>query len=358
MFSKILHEKCGHVARNLIAPEKIAYSVAILTLIGLITLQTAVTAGDEVFRALAVKGGVTLHHGNENSPLKAGQTIAAGDELELAAGGFAGLVAMGGSSVELKKAGKYKAGDLAKKYGGKSGSMAQKFATYIASQMTQQSSGTSTENYQTKMESTGAVERVNGGNVRVVDKTMELATGKKTEEISTEPESMPEKMQIIMPRTTKIMDGKVNFSWKHDASIPQYVVSVRNREHHVLFEESVTGNGLTVNLVPLGLSDDECYFWSVRPAGADDEKRSDEFALCTMTAAEQHAITDSLKILTSELGSTKTATAQLILASFYEQNELFTRAELCYREAALLAPDVDDVLIAGREFHKRQGIAE
>lgn len=352
-----MRRKCGHVANNRTVPKTIVCH-AVLVLLGLVGWQTAATAGDVLFRALAVNGSVTLHHGSENTPLKSGQTIMAGDELELAAGGFAGLVAAGGSSVELKKAGKYKAGDLAKKYSQKGGGIAQKFATYVASQMTEQSGESNAENYQSKMESTGAVERAQGGNVAIVDKTVELATGEKKAETTGTPETMPEKIQVIMPRTTKIMDNKVNFSWKQDESTPQYAVILRNREHRILFEESVAGNGLTVNLVPLGLSDDECYFWSVRPVGSDDDRSSDEFALCTMTAAQQHAINDTLTMLTNELGDTKTATAQLILASFYEQNELFTRAELCYREAARLAPEVNDISIAERQFHKRQGIAE
>lgn len=318
---------------------------------------TAAAPAGELFKVLAVNGGVMLRRAAERTPLKAGQSVAAGDEIEIAGGGFAGLVTPAGRPVELRSTGVFKAGELARKHSGTTG-VAQKFAAYVTAQMMQQSGGSTRQNYQTKMESTGAVERATNDRVDIVGKTVELAGGEKTGQLPAEPEQLPERMQALMPRTGKVMDLRLDFSWKPEPGVGRYSLLIRDRDFNIVFEEDITGKRLSVNLAPLALKPDECYFWSVRPDAADDSRRSEEYALCIMPAAEQRAVADSVRLLTEELGTLQTATAQMILAAFYEQNEIFTRADRCYREAARLAPDVADIAVAHRRFLARLGVEE
>lgn len=332
--------------------------IAISFAISLTAFQYASAEGKALFRTLAVKGGVAMRHNGQQTTLHTGQIIADGDELEIAEDGFVGLVGAGGGAVELKRRGRYKAADLAKQYGGgKQSGVARKFADYVAAQLTRdQPEESDNRNYQTKMESTGAVERAVGEKVDVIGKVIEIAIDqneKESREISSE--NNIQRMTAVMPRSGKNFGDKITLSWLPANGTTKYRVLIRDREHNILFEQNVTNNSCIVNMLPLRLKPDECYFWSVRPYEKNDDYSSDEYAICIITKEEQTLIVDTLARLNSELGSLKTATAQLVLAAFYEQNELFANADICYNEAKRLAPDVGDIEEAARRFRVRLG---
>lgn len=321
----------------------------------------AASAGGALFKVLTVKGQIQVKQGENKSVLRAGQSLQSGDEFDISTGGFIGLIGINGGSVELKKPGHYKAADLAKQYSGKKEGAAYKFASYIADQMTQQDEEESnSQNYRSKMESTGAVERATGENVNILSKTIELAGGNsdKSKQLykTGQTTDFDQPVLALMPRTGKIIDDKIDCYWQAEQPETMWQIRFRDRNHQTLYEKKTAGNHASINLASLRLDSDDCYFWSVIPAKADESRRSEEYALCTMSASEQRAIADTVKQLSAELGSLKTATAQLILAAFYEQNELYTRTDACFREAMRLAPDVEDIKAAFRRFRANQGL--
>ncbi|MCZ2133716.1 MAG: hypothetical protein LC116_11200 [Bacteroidetes bacterium] len=342
-------------ARPIFATSKILSVTAVLFVIFLTALQGATGDGKELFRTLAVKGNVTLRHNGQTDNLHTGQIIADGDEIYITADGFAGLVGAGGS-VELKRTGRYKASDLAKQFGkSKQSGVARKFADYVAAQMTRSSPQESdNKNYQTKMEVTGSVERATSEQTDVLGKLIKIATDEK-EDGEIKQGNDIQRMTAVMPRSGKIFGNKTTLSWLPANGTTKYRVLIRDREHQILFEQNVASNSCIVNLLPLRLKPDECYFWSVRPYEKNDDYRSDEYAICIITKEEQTSVADTLAQLTSELGSLKTATAQLVLAAFYEQNEFFANADICYGEAKRLAPDVEDIREVARRFRIRIG---
>ena len=147
---------------------------------------------------------------------------------------------------------------------------------------------------------------------------------------------------MLMPKTTNIYNDNTSVEWTalddDSKTNPIYVLTVRNMFDEVLLTEETSKLGYELNLNEDKFKNEQMVIMHVSIKG-ENELKSDPYAIKRIDKDVAKPILlelDEIKALTEE----ETAMNKLILASFYEQNNLMMDAMTNYRAAMDLAPDV------------------
>ena len=293
----------------------------ILTVIfALFTLSTYVFGQDYAFKVLANKGTNEIKTGESWQPLRTGASLKSGDEVKLSDNAYIGLVHKNGKPMELKTAGSYKVADLAAKIGGGS-SVLNKYTDFILS-------SNSAEAKKNRLSATGAVHRA-------------------TESAS---------IKLLLPENqhSDIYNNNVVVNWDGSKVAGPYVVVVRN-----MFDEEITKIETPETSVQIDLSDPKFAAENailVEVTSKSDTKQAlKQHMIKKLAPAEQEKIKKSLSEIMGEVQE-QNALNKLILAGFYEQNNLFIDAISAYEDAIRISPDVPSYKEAYEEFLLRQGL--
>ncbi len=274
--------------------------------------------GDEIFKVIACKGKITLQRTKKT--LAIGTPLNTTDQLRLEGPVYLGLVHKTGKAIEVKSEGSLAVGDLLKQVSSKQSGM-DKLVGFVVQ---------SVVGANEKKEISGSVERSIAVN----------------------------KIRMLAPRTTKVVDADVNFQWAgSDGSTKDvnYIFTLSDDHQNVRFKKETKETALSLNVQQLGLEKDKCYYWSVTQAGSTTPS-FESYCIYPVNDADAAAINSQLTNIKQDQGATPNALENLMLASFYEQNGLTYKAMGAYKEAVKKGGDVEIFGSAYSQFLTRIGV--
>jgi hypothetical protein len=293
----------------------------LLTLIfALTTFTFGALAQDYTFKVLANKGANEVKTGESWAPLKTGASLKAGDEVKLADNAYLGLVHSNGKPMELKTAGKYKVSELASKVGAGS-SVLNKYTDFILS-------SNSAEAKKNRLSATGAVHRATESN----------------------------SIKIMLPENqhSSIYNNIAVINWEGDKLTGPYIVTLRNMFDDELAKIETPEKQLKLDLSDPKYSAENAILVEVA-LKSDPKQVSKQHLIKKLPPADQEKVKKSLNEFFGEVQET-TALNKLLLAGFYEQNNLYVDAIAAYEDAVQLAPDVPTYKESYDEFLMRLGL--
>jgi hypothetical protein len=282
--------------------------------------STIAFAQEYAFKVLANKGTNEVKTGESWQPLRTGASLRSADEVKLSDNAYIGLVHASGKPMELKKAGSYKISELESKVGSGS-SVLNKYTDFILS-------SNSAEAKKNRLSATGAVHRAT-----------ETAAIKLL---------LPENQHSGIYNTTAVIN------WDGTKVAGPYVVTLRNMFDDELAKIETPETSIRIDLTDPKFATENAVLVEVA-SKADAKQASKQHLIKKLTPADNEKIKKSLAEINSEVQE-QTALNKLILAGFYEENNLFIDAIAAYEDAIKLAPDVPSYKEAYDEFLLRHAL--
>lgn len=279
-----------------------------LLIVCLFCFQVAL-AQNNAYSVLASYGKVLIQGSDGKlSPLETGAELLSTDILKVAQDAYLGLIGKNGNTLELNKEGTYKVSDLTGGRGAGS-DITQKYAALVLNNM----GNASDQSYMYNMSVTGALERSATSNI----------------------------LQAFMPRTTNLLENNVSFSWFTFKDTDEYIFTLSDRYAKKVLQQVVRDTILSLDISTLNLAEENCYYWYVS-SKLNPKIKSEEYCIYKLSKNSLAAVRDTLSVLKKDFGSSNTALNSLILASFYEKNNLLNEAMVSYKDAIKKAPQVDE----------------
>ncbi len=272
-----------------------------LLLAVLLAPGSLVLAQDYTFKVLAHKGSNEIKAGNEWHPLKTGATLRSGDEVKLGDNSYVGLVHSSGKPVEVKQAGVHKVSELEEKVPAGS-SVLNKYTDFILS--------ASDDGGGNRLVATGAVKR--------------------------EAPAAPGTVKVFLPENTPVYGKTVIVNWEERANQGPFVVVVMNMFEDVLVQAETAGNTYTVDLSNPKLAGETAVLIQVSAKGAG-RVISRKHTVKKMPPADYEKVASLLTNINGEVNE-QSAMDKVLLAGFYEENNLLADAILAFEQANKIEP--------------------
>jgi len=288
----------------------------ISTFIALLVFAAHTVVGQSyVFKVLANKGANKMKSESEMvwKPVKAGLTLNNGDELQVSENGYLGLVHVSGKTIELKNATSVDIEELASKIKTNT-TVASKYANFVFNKMAAE------ETNKEKLVATGAVNRA------VVEGAI----------------------KVFMPFSTNVLD-KTTVKWENKNA--PYMVTLRNEFDVVIYSEVTSNNSLELDFTDPKLTGQRLVVFNVELKN-DSSVKSTDFGIKRISAEDASIIKENLSQLKNVMKE-ESALNHIILASFYESNNLMADALNSYEAAVELSPEVDDIQAVYENFLNR-----
>ncbi len=266
--------------------------------------STVVSAQEYAFKVLAHKGANEVRSGEDWLPLKTGATLKAGDEVKLGDNSYVGLVHSSGKPVEVKQAGVHTVSELETKVPSGS-SVLNKYTDFILS--------SADDGQGNRLTATGAVKRASP--------------------------PAPGTVKVFLPENTAIYNKTVVVGWDEDASEGPFVVRVMNMFEDVLLKTETAESSVTIDLSNPKLGNENAILVEVSSTG--DKKTSRKYTIKKMAPADYDKIASLLSGINRDLDE-QSAMNKVLLAGFYEENQLLADAILAFEEANKLEPGAFD----------------
>jgi hypothetical protein len=262
------------------------------------------------------KGQNEIKAGNGWLPIKVGASLQSGDELNISANGYVGLVHVTGKPLEVKDAGRHKIEDLAGQVKGGS-SVLNKYTDFILSSAAEKGN---------RLTATGAVHRG------------------------------PNEIKVFLPdpKQSIVFNDKISIAWAKAEQTQVYIVRLNSMFGDELDRFEARDTTLVIDLNVPKLANEDNILVEVS-SKSDQEKVSQSFMLKKLSSADKERIKSSLANIAAQT-SEQTALNNLFLASFFEDNKLLIDASTAYQEAIRLAPNVPYFQEAFNSFLARNGL--
>ncbi len=273
-------------------------------------------AQDYAFKVLVNKGKNELKSGNNWQQLKVGSSLRPADELKISENSYLGLVHVSGKALELKQSGNYKVMELAAKVNGGS-SVLNKYTDFILS------SATSPKN---RLAATGAVDR-GDDNIEVY---------------------------LPKPEDAVVYNNNVIIQWDAEKAQGPYVVTFNSMFDDELDKIETKENSISIDLDDQNFMNEDNIIVEVSSA-SDKNKVSKKYTLKKLSKADTERIKNELSKISNTTAEAN-ALNKLLVAGFYEQNNLLIDAGTAYIEAIKLAADVPQYKEAYNDFLLRHNI--
>ena len=302
-----------------------------LSISALLVLSHGVFGQDYVFRVLANKGSnqVVKSGGGDATSLKTGSKLGSGDQIIAAQGAYIGLVHRTGKTMEIRTPGTHKVNDLEGKVSKGSAGAANRYMNFVMNKMNEDD-GNVNKNYRRNLNATGAVERATG--------------------------SVAIKMLLKDAKNpNKVFGEKATIKWESSDEVTgSYVVTVKNVFDELLFTSETTSPEYALDFTQDNLSKEKFIIVNVKSKNSESLKSRD-YGIQRMKEAEAKEITAQLTDLKAELGD-ESSLNSLVVASFFEENQLYLDALTQYSQAVELSPDVEDFQSIYQEFVDANGL--
>src|SRR5690606_4317893 len=147
-------------------------------------------------------------------------------------------------------------------------------------------------------------------------------------------------IEVYLPRggeQSVVYNDNVTIRWDKSAPGP-YVVTFKTLFEDELDKMNVAENSVTISLNNASFTNEDNIIVEVASA-SDKNKVSERYSLKRLSKADKERIKSALAEI-SDPTSEPNALNKLLIAGFYEQNNLLIDAATSYSEAMKLAPDV------------------
>jgi hypothetical protein len=301
------------------------YALTLFLIALLFNNQNLLAQNSFSFRVLANKGqNVVKSVNSETQALKTGTKLVESDEISVVEGGYVGLVHAGGKTVELKSPGTYSIQSLSEKIKGSSSSLASKYADFIFTQMTKEDEQDVNKNSRSNNKVSGAVERA------------------------------VSPIHILAPGTTYLYGPIAIVRWESPEEIKDLVITVKNISDDVILSEAAEGDNFKLNATDPKINSEKLIILEVK-SKSNNKLYSNGIGIKKLPAKDLEKIDKNIKELQAET-SEETPLNKIIIATFYEQNNLLLDAITNYELAISLAPDISDFKTAYDLFLTRNNI--
>lgn len=310
---------------------KTLYLIKLLGAIVLIAFTTNSYANSkEIFKILAATGDIQIQHVEKSTDWQkasAGVKLSGTDKIKVNGISYVGLIHATGKTVEITKEGTYTMEELAKGIVLGGNGVSNKFADYMLNAVAKVDDPSNMSNYEGNMALTGSVER--SMNVKV--------------------------LKVFFPKTTNLISNKVVFTWYKMQDSDKYVFNLMDKYARPLYEQELSDTSISLDLAQFSMEPENCYFWNVY-CKEDPKIHSEEYCLYPLSEKSKSFISDTLNILKAELGGDQSALNKVVIASYYEKNNLLNEALQNYQDAVVAAPEVDDYKKAYALFLIKMGL--
>lgn len=283
-------------------------------------------AQDIAFKVLAENGKVQIRSRNEWQLLSAGTSLATTDVIKMEDGAYLGLVHTSGKTLALEKAGTYEVAHLNSRFKGEKPNVAAKYAELY-------------------------IQKIQGGNMLNKQTTAPTTTA------SVERALQNSRLKVLLPNSVDVFSPEVILRWNDKDTLVRnsYEVVFKNMFDEVIMVKETDNTKITLDFSEKGLANERLVIVSVN-AKQHKEVQSSNYGIKHMTPEEAEPIEKELKELRLEISEKESALDKLILASFYEQNNLLADALTNYEYAISLEPDVQAFRTAYEQFIFRNGL--
>ncbi|SMG40446.1 hypothetical protein SAMN05661096_02748 [Marivirga sericea] len=288
----------------------------------------AANAQSYVFKVLANKGDNSVKiEGADWTKLKTGQSLNSGDELKLSEEAYLGLMHNSGKTLEVKTAGSHTVSGLAANLKSKNTSVASKYADFVMNRM---SDDEGSADYRKSLGATGAVDRA-------------LASGAS--------------IKIMALSSSEIINDEVILRWNEpkqegEEEALTYEVTFSNLFDETIATETVDNTSYLLDRSKKPFAGENFIKVKVQVKGED--LKSDDYAITIKPEEETAEIKETLEQLKSEIEG-ESAMDKLVMAAFYEDNDLLLDALTAYEQAIQKAPNVPVFEKAYEDFLIRNG---
>ncbi|MEQ9443495.1 MAG: hypothetical protein RIG62_30935 [Cyclobacteriaceae bacterium] len=163
------------------------------------------------------------------------------------------------------------------------------------------------------------------------------------------------KLKMFLPNSVDVFSPEVVLRWKDQEEMQDdYEVVFKNMFDEVLMVKDANDTKLWLDFDQEPIASERLLIVSVQKK-AQKDVQSNSYGIKHMTADESALIEQELQELKLVFAGEESALDKLILASFYEQNNLLADALTCYEYAIALSP-VDAFRTAYDQFIFRNGL--
>lgn len=274
---------------------------------------------DYTFQVLALDGEVLYMKGEQWQAVELGQSLMVNDVLRLEKDAYLGLAHRNGHTMALSKEGTYEVNRISAKVSNREPGVASKYANLYVNSL---------KNPNTKTATVSAE--------RAVDQS---------------------RVKVFLPNSVDVFNDEVILRWNNTSTLDEtYEVKLKNMFNEVILVQEVKDTKTVLNFKDKKIANERMIIVSVNSADFK-EQQSNDYGMKHLTAEEAAPIARELKELKLEITDQQSALDKLILASFYEQNNLLADALTNYEYAISLAPDVEAFHLAYEQFIFRNGLA-
>lgn len=303
-------------------------SIFKILVVALLLGNFTASAQEYVFKVLANKGNNSVKiEGADWTSLKTGQSLNSGDELKLSEEAYLGLMHNSGKTLEVKTPGSHTVSGLAANLKSKNTSVASKYADFVMNKM---SDDEGSGDYRKSMGATGAVDRA-------------LASGAS--------------IKIMALSSSEIINDEVILRWNEPKQEGEMEDLTYELTFSNLFDETIATETVDKTSYLLNRSKEPFAgqnFIKVKVQVKGEDLKSDDYAITIKPEEETAEIKETLEQLKSEIEG-ESAMDKLVMAAFYEDNDLLLDALTAYEQAIQMAPNVPVFEKAYEDFLIRNG---
>jgi len=288
----------------------------ILALMVLMLGMEAAVAQDYVFRVMLNKGANQYGDGQAWNDLTSGTKLQAGDQIKVAADGYVGLVHSSGATLELKDQGEHAVKDLDATLADSETSLMQKYTAYIMENI-------SDEGHH-RLAATGAVER------GLFD------------------------IDVYLQNYADYFSDTLTFDWENKAGAGGYVVRLNDKFDELILEKETKASQLTVDFSSPKLKYQDLVIVYITVKG-DENPKPVGYGIKPLQRDDYARVKEEFDQLHSQVDA-QSAMGNLVLATFFEENNLLPDAVTYYLNAINLSSGVDEYQKLYSDFLLRNGL--
>ena len=270
------------------------------------------------FKVLLKDGLTEVKTENSWQELQTGTSLTTDDIIQIKEKGYLGLVHSGGHTLELNKPGIYAVRNLATQFVNPTTGIAIKYADLFLEEMK-----SSREN---------------------LAYNVERSDGKEA------------KLQLLLPTSVAVYSKEVMIKWNKLAAVDTYEVVLKNMFDEVIKAVETPATQYMLDFLDPAIAQEKLVIISVKAKG-EQGVQSGNYGIKPLSKEEATFIKKELDNLKREISEKESALDKLLLASFYEQNNLLVDALTNYEFAISHNPEVEAFKVAYNRFLLRNGLA-
>jgi hypothetical protein len=263
------------------------------------------SAQQSAFTVILSKGDNTHGIDQVERSIVIGETLKNSEHITLGKDGYMALVHdQSGMSLELKEAGKYQVKDLEQKIREQSNTVLSKYGKFLMSKLNPEGTGNQNLNV------TGAVERGD-----------------------------EEYINVYLPMVTDVYGDDMLIAWQQADDVADYVLTIKNSRDEIIAEKRISGTKYRLSFNESPLNEMKLLIINLR-ADTDQQIISKEYGINRITEEQKKNIQSEYEDLLGEVDADNVIN-KLLIATFFEENELLGDAIYYYDQAWALSPDAD-----------------